>query len=453
MKSSTKIFLLALILQVTSGLHAQTFDDAVVAYKRGEYSLAYTGFKTAADQGDPIAQGILGVMFSKGQGVQKDPKLAYEWHRKSGEQGNVKSQFWTGVALANGDGVAKDDQMAIQWYRKAADQGEAFSQYELGRRFESGRGIPKDEKQAVYWYSRAANQGDAEAQMALGAKYWRGVGVIKDQQTAYFWWLLAAAQGDEDAMRFRDNAEKVITVEQRATAQQNARNWKPSALTGGSTGGRDEVKNEPSQAAATVQPDSTGSGFRIASNTIVTNHHVVDGCQRLRVNDAAAQTRSSDLRGDLALIGVTSPGPVVKLRSQRTSVGEAVAVAGYPLRGVLSGFNMTTGSVSSMSGIGGDTRLLQISAPVQPGNSGGPVLDSAANLMGVVISKLDAIKAAKLTGDIPQNVNFAIGANSLRSFLDANNVEYETASSDKSILSTDVAERAKGFTVLVECWK
>jgi S1-C subfamily serine protease len=114
---------------------------------------------------------------------------------------------------------------------------------------------------------------------------------------------------------------------------------------------------------------------------------------------------------------------------------------------------MTTGNLSSLSGIGGDTRLVQITAPVQPGNSGGPVLDSAGNLMGVVVSKLDAIKAAKITGDIPQNVNFAINANVLRSFLDANSVEYETANSDKALLTTAIADRAKGFTVLVECWK
>ena len=114
---------------------------------------------------------------------------------------------------------------------------------------------------------------------------------------------------------------------------------------------------------------------------------------------------------------------------------------------------MTTGSLSSLSGIGGDTRLLQITAPVQPGNSGGPMLDSAGNLMGVVVSKLDAIKAAKLTGDIPQNVNFAINGNVLRSFLDANSVGYDTASSDKAIPTTAIAEKAKGFTVLVECWK
>ena len=106
-----------------------------------------------------------------------------------------------------------------------------------------------------------------------------------------------------------------------------------------------------------------------------------------------------------------------------------------------------------MSGMGGDTRLIQITAPVQPGNSGGPMLDSAGNLMGVVVSKLDVIKTSKYTGDIAQNVNFSINVNVLRSFLEANSVNYETATTDKAVPATVVAEKAKGFTILVECWK
>lgn len=114
---------------------------------------------------------------------------------------------------------------------------------------------------------------------------------------------------------------------------------------------------------------------------------------------------------------------------------------------------MTTGNLSSLSGIGGDTRLSQITAPVQPGNSGGPVLDYSGNIMGVVVSKLDALQTAKITGDIPQNVNFSINLGVLRSFLDASSVEYDVVPSDKTLPTTVIADKAKGFTVLFECWK
>ena len=267
--------------------------------------------------------------------------------------------------------------------------------------------------------------------------YAKGRGVPKDEQIAYFWYLLASAQGNQDAAKIRDSKERSLSPEQRAAAQASARNWKPS---------------RPAPATAQAGSSGSGSGFRVARGAIVTNHHVIDGCSRLHVNGTAAQVRGSNARSDLALLGVTLPGPSVSLRAQRAAVGDPVAVAGYPLRGLLSGFNMTTGILSSLSGLGGDTHYLQITAPVQPGNSGGPMLDSAGNLMGVVMSTLDAIKLAKITGDIPQNVTFAIHVNVLRAFLDFNSVNYDSANSDKPLAPTAIAEKARGFTVLVECW-
>ena len=123
------------------------------------------------------------------------------------------------------------------------------------------------------------------------------------------------------------------------------------------------------------------------------------------------------------------------------------------MQGLLSGLRVTTGNVSRLSGLAGDSRLLQISAPVQPGNSGGPLLDASANVIGVVVSKLDALRVAKATGDIPQNVNFALNANVLRAFLDANNIEYADGALVRPLPPTEVASRAARFTVLVECWK
>lgn len=401
----------------------------------------------------------LANVYEDGIGVPKDEQQATAWFRKAAEQGNAEAQNSLAFRYYIGHGVAKDVKQGAAWYRKAAEQGDASGQNSLGSMYLDGYGVPKDVQQAVAWYRRAAEQGDPMAQHNLALQYAKGDGVTKDPQVSYFWLLLASSGGTQETVRLRDLVERVLSQEQRAAAQTNARNWKPITaaqsknLLGKSFADSSVFDSAPSRQVPASQADSTGSGFRVARGIVVTNHHVIDGCSRLRVNGAAAQLRGSDRRSDLALIDVTLLGPSASLRAQRAAVGEPVAVAGYPLRGLLSGFNMTTGNLSSLSGAGGDTRLLQISAPVQPGNSGGPALDSAGNLLGVVVSKLDAIRTAKITGDIPQNVNFAINANVLRAFLDANSVDYQTANSDKPLLATAIAEKAKGFTVIVECWK
>ncbi len=135
-------------------------------------------------------------------------------------------------------------------------------------------------------------------------------------------------------------------------------------------------------------------------------------------------------------------------------LGDPVVVYGFPLVGVLTPTgNLTTGGVSALAGLGNDSRMMQISAPVQPGNSGGPLLDSGGNVVGVINMKLNALRTAAATGDVPQNVNFAIKASVVRNFLDANSVDYQNAPAARELKPADVADRAKKFTLLIECWR
>jgi stage V sporulation protein SpoVS len=106
-----------------------------------------------------------------------------------------------------------------------------------------------------------------------------------------------------------------------------------------------------------------------------------------------------------------------------------------------------------LAGIRNDIRFLQVTSPVQPGNSGGPLLDDSGNVIGVISSKLDALKIAGITGDIPQNVNFAIKSSLAEAFLEANGIHYVVKPSNTRSEATAIAERARNFTVLLECWK
>ena len=375
------------------------------------------------------------------------------------KQGEPDAQYNLGIMFADGRGVAKDEQQALQWYRKSADQGDRLGQTNLGIRYHAGRGVPIDEQQAAQWYRKAAEQGEKIAQLNLGAMYANGRGVAKDEQQAYFWFLLSSAQGDEKAKENRDKMEARLTLDQRAAAQTAARNWtrktpgQPASL--GDEDRFADKQRPPAGARSPVGPASTGSGWAVSSTQILTNAHVVRGCSRVAVaGRTTARVQSIESSSDLALLTVPSNGSFASLRNGRLRQGDVVTVVGYPLRGVLaSSANVTTGNVSALAGIQNDSRFIQISAPVQPGNSGGPLLDSSGNVAGVVVSKLDAMKFAQLTGDIPQNVNFAISLFTLQGFLEANAVDYQTAPSAKPLSTADVAEIGKRFTVLVECYK
>jgi S1-C subfamily serine protease len=192
----------------------------------------------------------------------------------------------------------------------------------------------------------------------------------------------------------------------------------------------------------------------------LTNKHVIDGCTAIAVFVGNAQKpatlRASDFALDLAVLSITITPPThPQIRSARDDkLGETVIVAGYPLQGLLgSGLNITTGTVSALTGLGNNSRVLQITAPVQPGNSGGPVLDESGFVAGVVVSKLNAAAVARWTGDIPQNVNFAIKSSVLRGFLEANGIEYAVAGTVKKAPVVDIAERAKAYTSPILCRK
>ena len=205
----------------------------------------------------------------------------------------------------------------------------------------------------------------------------------------------------------------------------------------------------------TAPKTSSGSAFRIADGQFVTNHHVINGCTTLKVGgNFGGHVVASDPTRDLALVSIANDrGEVASIRTTRNQLNETVTAAGFPLDGAFTGIAITNGTISRLSGLRGNTSKVQISAPVQPGNSGGPLLDTAANVVGVVSSKLNALKAAGVLGDIPQNVNFAISVNTLRDFLDAHSVKYKEVGNERELPGVEIATRASAFTVLLECQK
>ena len=206
--------------------------------------------------------------------------------------------------------------------------------------------------------------------------------------------------------------------------------------------------------------DQKGTGFLVSSNGhLVTNAHVVQGCVGDILGnpsgEAPAKLRlvSSDETNDLALLQATgSFKDIAKIRDKAIQSGDSVVAIGYPFHGLLtSDFTVTTGIVSSLSGVLNDTRFLQISAAVQPGNSGGPLLAASGDVVGVVAAKLNAIKFVRATGNIPENINFAIKTGALRDFLDNSVVPYQISDAKDELKTADIARNARAFTFLISC--
>jgi S1-C subfamily serine protease len=214
------------------------------------------------------------------------------------------------------------------------------------------------------------------------------------------------------------------------------------------------TKPDKQEAIAT----SSGSGFFVTSSGhLLTNAHVVKACRTIsarlpdgRILDTRLiATSESD---DLAVLKTEEKIETIARFRVTPSIraGEAIVVFGFPLSGLLASTgNATIGNVTALAGMRDDSRQMQISAPVQPGNSGGPVIDMSGNLAGIVVSKLNAMKMVQVTQDVPQNINFAIKGSVAINFLESRGIGYSVAapSQELSILE----ERAKAISAEIKC--
>ncbi len=220
--------------------------------------------------------------------------------------------------------------------------------------------------------------------------------------------------------------------------------------------------NSAAPGAAQAKPKLvTGSGIVVNSaGDVLTNQHVVKSCKAVLVKGmnmapVAARVDAVDPKNDLALLKI-DPAPAVgkpavfRRQSRPVRLGESIGVIGYPLTGILSAEPKATfGQINSVAGANNDYTLLQISAPIQPGNSGGPVLDASGSVIGVIVSSMVAFATG--TGAVPQNVNFAIRGEFAQIFLTAHGVKFDTSGSQRKLETDEIAAIGEKSTVLVAC--
>ena len=314
---------------------------------------------------------------------------------------------------------ADAERKTLQETKAKAEKGDSQAQFELGQAYQVGEVVPKDYGAAAKWFRLASEQGHTDAQVSLGWLYYHGNGVGENELETYKWWLVAATRGNQAAMRNIRLVEERLHPFLIAEGQKQAREFrvKKSTPPGSSALGDDAIQSPP---------DATGTGFFITDDGyFITNQHVAGEGATVRlvtaVRPIAAKVVKVDKANDLALLkaeGKFMALPVIASRTVR--LGATVATVGFPNTG-LQGFapKMAKGEIASLAGAQDDARHFQISAPIQPGNSGGALVDERGNVIGVVVAKLNQRAALATSGALAENVNYAVKSSYLLSFLES----------------------------------
>ena len=195
----------------------------------------------------------------------------------------------------------------------------------------------------------------------------------------------------------------------------------------------------------------TGTGFYIQKNVLVTNNHVIDECDYITNKEGAhLSVKTTDSVNDIAVL--TGPDNLINLSlSANPDLGQAVYAGGFPYNNILKNFNFTSGNVSSLFGPGSNVSEFQFTAPLQPGSSGGAILNEKGGVVGIAVS-VASMKLMEVTKSIPQNINFGIKVEVLKDILTENKINYKKGNSFwfKSA-QEDIAGLSKDSSIVINC--
>ncbi|WP_237481903.1 tetratricopeptide repeat protein [Lichenibacterium dinghuense] len=180
------------------------------------------GLRTAAAAGDAGAQYEVGLRYSEGRGVARDPQQAAAWFSKAAASGSAPAEYRLGSAYEKGAGVERDPALAMSWYGKAAEAGNIRAMHNLAVMSAEGAGGKPDYAKAAQWFGKASTYGVRDSQFNLAILYARGLGIEQSLPQSYTWFAIAAAEGDEDAAKKRDEVAGKLDAKALAAAKSAA---------------------------------------------------------------------------------------------------------------------------------------------------------------------------------------------------------------------------------------
>ena len=342
--------------------------------------------------------------------------------------GNVKAIRFYSISLIKGNFFHKNLPKAISVLKEGAKFNDPISAYTLGNFFSNGEYLKPNYERASHFYNIALKNGMKKAKIKI----------------------------DQIASKLIKKENFEVAIIPKAVPPQNIKpqpsNPKQATILGFSL-------KVPSWKEDYINWDEVrgfGSAFAITNNgKFVTNEHVVNGCKKIFIKYKEKYKIANLIfkvkKQDIAVIDIKASTPsFFGFRKDKIKLGQELMSGGYPLPDQLDlDIKITTGIVSS-SGKNRQSKNFgdfQHTVPTQPGNSGGPLISRSGQILGMTKSML--VKSDK---HIPQNVNFAVTAATIKNYLKKNNISYYLNNDNNKYNFENLASRLEQTAAQVICY-
>ena len=384
---------------------------------------------------------------------------AMEYLHRAADLGSAKAAF----RVAQMYHEHADDSHWFEFMLRSAELGGEVAMREVAVAFKGGRGTLKNIGKSTHWLLRSAEAGNAESMTQVALAYIEGFGLAENPMEGLAWLYVAEFKQNDTAAGLIKNAESKLNNALILMAQDRAKVVIDLIKEGCRTSDSSISGSSPMPSPGQVAPSKpkheskgSGSGAIVSSSGhIVTAAHVIKGCTYLEVvtptGTHPATILSVDDANDVALLKVEQAfeAYIQVGRSSEVRLGQTVSTIGFPNIGIQGHSpKVTQGMISGENGIQNDIRMWQISVPIQPGNSGGPLLDEEGRLVGVVVASL-SLRAIQITGSVPQNVNYAIKGAYLEPLLNFHKISVAAKTTTALASFQDMIAGAQKASVLI----
>ena len=346
---------------------------------------------------------------------------------------------------------------------KGAELGNEVAMRNVSVSYKTGKGVLKNIGKSTFWLLRSAESGNMNSMTNLAHAYISGFGVQENPMEGLAWLYVAEHEQNSEAASLIKSAESKLNNALILLAQDRAKvlldqikeryrtSYASFANVPGVISPGQPERQKPKHAAK-----GSGSGAVISPlGHVATAAHVIKGATYLEVvtptGTFPATVLNNDEQNDVALLKVEQAfsSHIRVGRSSEVRLGQSVSTIGFPNIGIQGHSpKVTQGMISSENGIQNDIRMWQISVPIQPGNSGGPLLDDTGRLIGVVVASL-SLRAIQMTGSVPQNVNYAIKGAYLEPILNFHKLSADESTNLTPASFQDMIATAQKSTVLI----